>query len=142
MIVERLPDWRARFDAAIAAARRRRFAWGRHDAGHHDCTTFVNGVVEAMTGRDLLERLGIARYHTAEGATEALRRFGQGSMAEALASVLPPIPVAAAGIGDVAVVEGRYGEALAIVGGAHLLAATERGLGALPLTAAIGAVRV
>lgn len=113
MQITRLPDWRPRLDAWIAAAQGQVFVYGVQD-----CALFAAGAVEAMTGIDLAAEWR-GRY-----ASEAEGRALVGGDHVALArSLLPARPsVLDATIGDVAIVEAPRGrQALAIVGGEHIL---------------------
>jgi hypothetical protein len=135
--MSRLPDWRTRLTVHIAAARRRRFAYGTHD-----CATFAAGAVAAVTGDDPASRNGL-RYSTLRGGRTALLRRGFADPIALARREFPEIPAAFAREGDLAVVETPEGPALAVVGGAVLFAPrAPGGLGVLPLTAAITAFKV
>jgi len=92
--MQRHHDWPERLSAFIATARARPFAYGPHD-----CVSFANGAVEAMTGKSVMPRL---RYSTALGALRALKR--EGGVHKAIAARLPEIPPATAQRGDVGTV--------------------------------------
>jgi hypothetical protein len=135
--VTRLPDWRSRLAAWIAAARVQPFAYGRHD-----CATFAAGAVAAVTGTDWVAALDL-RYTTLAGGRRALARRGYADPIAFVRATFPEIPVAFARIGDLAVLDTAAGPALAVVGGAEVLAPRpDVGLAALPLLTATTAFRV
>lgn len=70
----RKPDWERALAAAIEAARRKRFAWGRHD-----CCLFAADLILAMTGDDPAAHFR-GCYDSAVSAHLALRRYGAGSL--------------------------------------------------------------
>ena len=133
----RLPDWRGRLGAYLAAARARPFCYGTHD-----CATFAAGAVGAVSGIDPIAALGI-RYTTLACGRRALRARGYPDHVAVVHERFAAIPMAFARLGDLAVLDTNRGPALAVVGGAELLApAPERGLVAIPLDLAITAFRV
>ena len=75
--MQRLPDWRARLGAHIAAHRTRPFAYGEHD-----CATFAAGAVQAVTGSDPAP--GLAGYTTRTDGIRRLRRSGLAKTVEKL----------------------------------------------------------
>ena len=124
----RLPDWRGRLGAYRAAARARPFCYGTHD-----CATFAAGAVGAVSGIDPIAALGI-RYTSLAGGHRALRALGYPDHVAVVRERFAAIPMAFARLGDLAVIETKGGPALAVVGGAEILAvAPERGLVAIPL---------
>ena len=132
----RLPDWRPRLAGYIAEQRRRPFKYGEQD-----CAMFAAGAVKAMTGEDPLADLSLD-YSTYAGGIRVLRRQGHADHIALARALLPEIPVAEARMGDLVVLPGDSGEALAVVGGATVLAPGEDGLRVAPLTAATIAFKV
>ena len=133
----RLPNWRSRLSAYLAAARTKPFVYGEHD-----CARFAAGAVEAVTGVDPSADLGI-RYTTLAGGRRALRARGYRDPVAFVRERFEEIAVSFARAGDLAVLDTAAGPALAVVGGAEVFApAPERGLVVLPLTTAITAFRV
>ena len=126
--MQRLPDWRARLGAHIAAHRTRPFAYGEHD-----CATFAAGAVQAVTGSD--PAAGLTGYTTRAGGLRRLRRNGLEDHVAFVASRFAEIAVAQAQQGDLAVIEAAGALSLGVVCGAFVLAPTQpSGLAAVPLT--------
>lgn len=125
-IPPRRPDWGARLSSYIAASMRRPFAWGSHD-----CVMFAAGAVEAMTGHDPAATHR-GKYSTPKGAAGVLKRAKAKTPADLAAALLPEIPVALVGIGDVVAVSQDDGEALGIFQGAGAYAPGPQGVGILP----------
>ena len=90
--MQRLPDWRARLGAHIAAHRTRPFAYGAHD-----CATFAAGAVQAVTGSD--PAAGLTGYTTRAGGLRRLRRNGLEDHVAFVASRFAEIPVASRAAG-------------------------------------------
>ena len=133
----RRPDWRGRLMTYLATARAKAFRYGEHD-----CVRFAAGAVEVVTGVDPSAGLDI-RYTTLAGGRRALRSRGYSDPVAFVRELFEEIPVAFARMGDLAVLDTEGGPALAVVGGAQLVAlAPDRGLAVLPLTAATTAFRV
>ena len=111
----RLHDWPERLQALIDSRMRAPFAWGSHD-----CCLFVVAAIEAVTGR----RVSVAAYSSERGAFRVLRAMGGFERAVEAAGGRPE-PVGLAQRGDVLLVEqaGLFGRALAVCGGAQVLAA-------------------
>ena len=126
--MQRLPDWRTRLGAHIAAHRTQPFAYGAHD-----CATFAAGAVQAVTGSD--PAAGLTNYTTRAGGLRRLRRNGLEDHAAFVASRFAEIPTAQAQQGDLAVIEAAGGLSLGVVCGAFVLAPTQpSGLAVVPLT--------
>lgn len=96
----RFKDWTARFDAALAAAAARPFAYGRHDCGLFACS-----MARAIAGVDPAAGLR-GRYRSKRALAALLREHG-GSL-EALAEAR----FAAAGFPEVAVARAQRGDLL------------------------------
>lgn len=125
----RLPDWRARLAAVVAAAHRQPFVWGRHD-----CCLWAADAVRAVTGQDPAHDLR-GRYDTANAALQALRGIGglRGAGARMGAPLAGPL---LAQDGDIGLVhDGRRPMLAVSVSGLWLCAATP-GLHPLPMAAA------
>jgi hypothetical protein len=121
----RLPDWKSRLTAYLAAK-----APLLIEPGVHDCALFPAGAVEAMTGVDLaVEWRG--RYTTFEEGFKAL-----------VARHFEEIAPAFAWAGDLAVVDGPLGPSLGVVQGEGVYVLTGTRMGLLPLTHALRAFRV
>lgn len=132
VIPPRLPDWRARLDAYVAAAWRRPFGWG-----DVNCGLFVAGAVEAMTGLDPAAHL---RGHLGAGpreARQAIRRSGYRDHVAMVADLLQQCHRAEARVGDVAVVltgaSAPQPMALGLVAGHRVLVMRPVGLGSVGL---------
>lgn len=110
-VLTRHDDWQTRLQAYLARARKRRFAWGRHD-----CAWFSFGAVEAMTGVDLMREYRGA-YTTPLGARRALLQRGHPSLPDAVTAALGE-PVAALKAAEGDIVE-TAGPALGICTGLH-----------------------
>ena len=108
--MQRLPDWRTRLGAHIAAHRTRPFAYGAHD-----CATFAAGAVQAVTGSD--PAAGLTGYTTRAGGLRRLRRNGLEDHVAFVASRFAEIPVAGAGQGDLAVIDAAGALSLGVVYG-------------------------
>lgn len=80
----RFEDWPRRLEDYIDAARAEPFRWGRSD-----CLHFALGVVEVLTGRDVVAQLGGPQAYDSEDQARALcgDRFG-GDPARLVDSVL------------------------------------------------------
>lgn len=124
----RLPDWAARLQALLLAARDTPFAWGRHD-----CCLLAADAVLALTGHDPAAPWR-STYSDASGARIVLRQLGGLAGAAALGAV--PIRTSFAGAGDIAIVKAGRRSVLAVCTGDGWLCVTRRGLMPLPLSAA------
>lgn len=132
----RLPDWRQRLLLHVEAARRKPFAYGRHD-----CATFAAGAVAAMTGVDPAAELR-GRYSTLTGGLKAVRRAGYLDAVDMVRAQFEEVSPAMAQVGDIAVVETEEGPALGIVQGPAIFVLRPEGLGVLSLLDAKRAFRV
>lgn len=133
----RLSRWPQRLNAYIAAAIGRPFSWGSHD-----CCTFADGAVEAVTGRRIMPEH--EPYDTREGAVRALLACGYRSVEEALDQQLARALPIEAGRGDIAAVPSEIEgwPALGVVTGTTIHVLRPDGLAVLPWTAAQSAWRV
>lgn len=103
--LQRRVDWEPRLNKFIVEVRDAPFSWG-----DHDCVTFVVGAVHALTGRDMQEELGIARWTTEEEAEATIEELGGGSLYKALRRALGPgVPGAKGKRGDIAFYDGSCG---------------------------------
>lgn len=139
----RRPDWRERLSAYVLTVRAARFA-----PGTFDCALLAAGAVEAMTGQDPAAAFR-RRYRSVQGGLKRLRETGHDGIEAAVAALFPPVPVALAGVGDIAVlaaegpaVTAGAEVALGVVEGEHILVVTGAGLGFGPLLSAQRAYRV
>jgi hypothetical protein len=129
----RVLDWDQRLIAAIAAAERRRFRWGRFD-----CCMFAVDVVTLIRGRDPAPFFR-GRYDTKRGAMLALRDFAGGGLLETAQRIsreeeIEEIPITLAQRGDVAFLVSHVGDALAIVLGDHVAIPGRVGIQRVPLS--------
>ncbi|MFN3971239.1 MAG: DUF6950 family protein [Gemmobacter sp.] len=134
--MKRLPDWRSRLIAYVAAAAGMPFRPGRHD-----CALFAAGAVAAMTGFD-----GAApwrgRYTTLRGGLRVLRREGYADHLALVTAHLAPVPPAFARAGDLAAVPDTAGTALGVVQGERIYVLRPEGLATVDLLVATHAWRV
>lgn len=134
--MRRLPDWPARLDAAIEAARARPFQWGAMD-----CSIFAADVVLALTGRDFAESFR-GRYSTRAEAVALLGARG-GLEAVVTGFLGQPLPTALlARRGDVVMVETPEGRALGICVGQKAACAGPQGLTFVPMPGWLSGWRV
>jgi hypothetical protein len=145
----RIKGWRTALFAALDTHRGCRFTWGAHD-----CALVAADAVAAMTGEDLASSYR-GLYANAAEALALLAEHGVSDAVEVFAARFVEIPVARAGVGDVAAVpagsnsvsiavdmEGVGNLALGVVTGPTIAVMGRRGLGAVPLATAVRAFRV
>jgi hypothetical protein len=113
----RLPDWEQRLSAWIVANRDRPFLWGQWD-----CALAAFDAAAAITGEDRAAEFR-GQYETREGAAEALRRLGQGTLIRTINAKYERRPVGKARRGDLVWHAGSVG---VCVGGAGLFVGEER----------------
>lgn len=135
----RLPDWRARFAAAMDHQRLTAFTWGQQDC----VLGLAAGAVLALTGTDLTAGWR-GRYRSERGARRVLQNAGFASLSDAIVAHLPEVHPDMADIGDLAVVaaEGPLGMAVAIFDTSGLIVMTEQGHGRLPRECARRAFKI
>lgn len=108
--IRRLQDWPTRLEAAIDAARKCPFEWGKND-----CALFAADCVLAMTGVDFAASFR-GKYKTAEGAKRKLKAAGttglSGYVGKLFGDSVEPV---FATRGDLACVKSPEGTALGIV---------------------------
>lgn len=121
-IPPRLPDWRPRLSALVAACFQRRFEWGVHD-----CALFAADAILAMTGTDPARDLR-GRYASARGARKLMRAMGFADKAALLSALLPEVPPARAAQGDIAVLGAAETLPVAVITGPLLAAPGPDGL--------------
>ncbi len=133
----RLENWHSRLATYLASIART--PW---HPGSHDCVTFAADWRQAVTGVDLLgDFRGV--YTTLEEGFDLLAAQGWTDHIAAATQGLTECPPLAATLGDlVAVQDGDRDLAMGGCGGPHLHVLTPRGLGTLPLTAAVRAWRL
>ena len=131
-------DWHSRLVAFLAS--QARTAWR---PGVQDCVTFAVGWRQAVTGTDLLEGFR-GSYTTLEEGFELLAAQGWADHLSAVAQGLTECLPLDAAMGDLVAVHDPDTGTLALggCGGAHLHVLTRRGIGTLPLTAAVRAWRL
>lgn len=129
-ILKRKADWRSRFEAVIDDIKTTPFAWGTHDCG----PGLAGRVVAAMTGVDLSAQYA-SDYHDAASAARLIRQLGFDTLAELVASLLPPIHPSRAEMGDIAAIHvgGPIGHALGVVNGERIIVLKETGYGTVDL---------
>ena len=131
------PKWRTAFNAAIEAHRPEPFAWGTHD-----CGILTADCIKALLGVDIAYRLR-GRYDSALSAKKVLNRHGFRSAEAVVAKRFKRVPASQAQTGDIAVVKGPMGMALAPVSGAELCVYGDDGVfGMVPLSDALRAYRI
>jgi hypothetical protein len=134
--MKRLPDWKPRLIAYLAAK-----APLMIEPGVHDCALFPAGAVEAMTGVDLAAEWR-GRYTSFEEGFNALKAAGYRDHIDLVARHFEEIAPAFAAAGDLAVVDGPLGPSLGVVQGEGVYVLTTTRMGLLPLTHAFRAFRV
>ena len=126
------PAWQGAFEAAIAGARRRAFAWGAHD-----CCTFAAACWQARTGVDGLAGLSWA----SEDEAQALLSSLGGLRAAVTARLGVPVAPLLAAYGDLVLAvdphDPQQRQALAVCMGAFHTMPGMRGLSVLPLQSAV-----
>lgn len=122
------PAWLPAFEAEIAAAGRRAFAWGEHD-----CVTFAARCWHARTGTDALA--GFTWGSQAEA--EALLAELGGLRAAVVSRLGEPVAPLLAAMGDVVLARDPHAddgrEVLAVCVGPHLVVPSARGRQVLQL---------
>lgn len=131
----RLPDWRQRLIDHIVATAAEPFK-----PGAHDCALAAANAVKAMTGKDYAR--GFRGYRTVAEGLRKLKAKGYEDHVALVAEHFEEIPPAMAQVGDIAVVQGDDGLALAIVQGELLYVTGPQGRALVPLTSAMRAFRV
>ena len=131
----RLPDWRQRLIDHVVETAAEPFAPGKHD-----CALAAANAVKAMTGKDFAR--GFRGYKTIAGGMKKLKAAGYEDHIALAAEHFEEIPPAMAQVGDIAVVQGDGGLALAIVQGELIYVAAPGGRALVPLTSALRAFRV
>jgi hypothetical protein len=135
----RREDWPSRLDAVIQAASERPFSWGRHD-----CCTFADDCVEAVTGARLWPA-GLGTYATAVEAQKRMFAMGWETVGDALDSVVGErVAVLLAQRGDLVLIpaEGFAGAAVVDMTGQFAVGVSHAGLLRVPVLDALAAWRV
>ncbi len=117
----RLPDWMLRLEQLVEQRQRARFEWGVQD-----CSMWACDVVLAATGVDPAD--GLRGTYSNEAEAQAVIDAGGGLAALAEARFGPEVPVLAAAVGDVGLMQTERGPALVACMGAYWLAAGAWGL--------------
>jgi len=136
--LQRHADWEHRLAAYIAERRNAPFVWGVHD-----CVTFANGAVEAVTGVNLLREHGVPAYSTREEAYALIGANGM-SFTDIARSTLVMTSCKRAMRGDVVLgpFSKEYGNTYGVVIGASVACPGQFRLGFLPLSNAVLAFMV
>lgn len=142
--MKRLPDWESRLYAYLRARKAAAF-----DPVSSNCAIFVAGLIEAMTGEDPVEALGVTLPGSALGAARILAEFGGvRGLAERYFGA-PAVPAALAGRGDILIAAGDLliegstdRETLGVSDGSQALFVGPRGLERFPLSACSGCWRL
>lgn len=138
--LERLPNWRTRFEAAIDEIKYVPFDWSTQ----HDCGPGLAGrMVYAITGEDLTVKYQ-GKYNSAAGALKVMRKAGFDNLADLVGSFLPEIHPSQASLGDIVAYEmdSPFGFALGIVNGERVFVLRPEGVGTMDLLAAKRAFKV
>lgn len=118
----RLDDWEARLDAVVRAWLPRRY-----DLITASCCHFAADVIEALTGDDAWQALGVTRPQTMVDVARARQLFG-GTAGFAKAYFGEPQARLTLHTGDLVLTTGDHDDTLALVMGAHALCTTDMGL--------------
>ncbi|TXH19019.1 MAG: hypothetical protein E6R03_01230 [Hyphomicrobiaceae bacterium] len=132
---ERYQDWPIRLEHYIAASRATPFIWGRSD-----CLHFAFGVVEPLTGRDLIGEMGgSGQYADAREGFSQLEKYFGGNLRGIADAVLRSGRVSFARRGDIVLFEARNLKAYGIIDntGRQIAARTESGLAFIPVRFAV-----
>lgn len=138
--LQRLPNWRTRFEAAIDEIKFVPFDW----EAQHDCGPGLAGrLVYAITGEDLTTKYQ-GKYKTAKGALGVMKRAGFDNLADLVASYLPEIHPSQASLGDIVAyeIDSPFGFALGVVNGERVFVLRPEGVGTMDLLAAKRAFKV
>lgn len=125
--MRRLPDWRGRLAAHLAASAGRPFAWGRHD-----CAIFAADCILAMTGEDPAAPFR-GRYRSFKGGLKCLRKAGFADHVALATARLEAVHPAYARAGDLAMIATPDGAALGIVQGHRIYVLRPEGLATVDL---------
>lgn len=135
--MRRLPDWRSRLHAALAAAQRQPFAWGTFD-----CCIFAARCIEAMTGEDLSGPY-VGKYSDVAGALKTLKGAGFDDLTAMAAHFFAEVSPSMARVGDIAAMKApATGWGLGIVIGPRIAVLSPAGYATIPLTKAERAFKV
>lgn len=129
--MSRVPDWRARLAAHLAAHARVAYR-----PGVHDCVLFAGGARLAVRGEDLIGPY-VGRYATIEEGFALAVEAGFEDPFQAIVQGLEEVPAAFGQVGDLALLDGADGlPAMGVIQGEMNAVLTPRGLGFVPLTEA------
>lgn len=141
MDMPRLPDWRARFEAACDAMKTEPFSWGDNDCA----AGLASRMVAAITGVDCAAAYR-GHYASPEAGLKLMRGAGFANLGDMVASFLPEYPEGPcrAKIGDLVAIptDSAFGFALGIVNGERVFVLTEHGHGTVDLLDATRAFKV
>ena len=133
----RKDDWRLQLMQFLGEVARRPLQFGTHD-----CALFAAEAVQVMTGTDLAAPYR-GQYSDLRQGLKLLKADGYADHVALARAHLPPIPVAEAMPGDLAVIEAKPIPALGVVQGAAVYVLTPDGnLGLVTILLAVEAFRV
>lgn len=125
--MEKLRDWRPRYDAEVAAALKRPFKWF-----DHDCVLFAARVLDAQYDMGLVKYIGVNLFYDDEqSALELIEEYGSLELMVNATLHIESVPPALLTVGDIALYDRgtqTFQHALAVHDGHQLLAPAERGL--------------
>jgi len=133
-VTARVANWPTVLHEQVEAARLRPFVWGSWD-----CCQFVGEVVVALTGRDQRE---LFPTYSTEDEADAILAAHAGMHGLLERAFGPPIPVAFAKRGDIALVDLALGLQPGICLGSVCAAPGLKGLQFVPMSMALAAWRV
>jgi len=130
----RIDGWEVRLNDVIDAALHEPFVWGQQD-----CSLFAAKCADAVNGTSI-EAKHRGRYKTLRGATGRMKRLGgcEGVLrSEGFVKVLTLF----AQRGDIVIINQEGREAMGVINGGKIVAASHDGLVFLPMTEAVGVWR-
>ena len=134
--MKRIETWDVHLSSEAIAASARPHVWGKSD-----CVMFAGRAVEVMTGEDLLSDIR-GEYDSPLTAARLIKDRGFECLGDMVADRLPEIEVSDVWRGDLALMDGPYGEFLGVCVGHKAIAPMETGLIHVPMTQATRAFRV
>ncbi|WP_457587282.1 DUF6950 family protein [Ensifer canadensis] len=136
--LQRVDNWRGRFEQTIDEIRYRPFAWDAECAIH-----LCGRLVQAVTDIDVAAPYR-GRFSTAAGAVRVMTNSGFSNLADLVASILPEIHPSQMEIGDVAAIadDSKFGFALGVCNGERIFVIKESGLGTVDMLDAKRAFKV
>jgi hypothetical protein len=132
--MSKLTGWEGRLSSVVDDAVNRKFIWGEHD-----CSLFAARCADAVYGTKF-EAANTGKYKTARGAAGRVKRLG-GYDAHLRKLGFNPVLKSFAQRGDTAIIEQDGREALGVVMGPNIVAASTDGLAFVPVGDALGVWR-